>query len=90
LEKKKQIWQEKQAEFLNNLIKQKKVKKVWEAVRNILKKKDIVQKIGLNILVNYCNLLFGLYPSSQCSSTTVFQGRVLPLSLNETYSVRSG
>jgi hypothetical protein len=56
LEKKKQIWQEKQAEFLNNLIKQKEVKKVWEAVKNILKKKDYLPTVSpenwLNILVN--------------------------------------
>jgi hypothetical protein len=38
LVKKKKSWQEKQSEFLNNLIKQKEVKKIWEAVRNILKK----------------------------------------------------
>jgi hypothetical protein len=43
-----------------------------------------------NFTLNYCDLLFGLYPSSLCFATTTFQGMVLPSSSGETYSVGSG
>jgi hypothetical protein len=44
----------------------------------------------LTMVLCYCDLLFGLYPSSLCFATTTFQGMVLPLLSGETYSVGSG
>jgi hypothetical protein len=39
------------------------------------------------MVLYYCDLLFGLHPSSLCFVTTAFQGMVLPSSSGETYSV---
>jgi hypothetical protein len=41
------------------------------------------------MVLYYCDLLFGLYPSSLCFATTTFQGMVLPSSSGEIYSVGS-
>jgi hypothetical protein len=59
LEKKKKSWQEKQSEFLNNLIKQKEVKKIWGAVRNILKKNYYLPTVTPeNWIKHFSNLFF--------------------------------
>jgi hypothetical protein len=42
------------------------------------------------MVLYYCDLLFGLYPSSLCFATTTFPAMVLPSSSGETYSVGSG
>jgi hypothetical protein len=37
--KKRQRWQDKNSEFKNDLIKQKDVRRIWEAVRSTVKKR---------------------------------------------------
>jgi gentisate 1,2-dioxygenase len=37
---KRNIWQEKEAERINKLLKQKEVKKLWEAIGKMVKKTD--------------------------------------------------
>jgi hypothetical protein len=39
LEVKRQRWQDKNSEFKNDLIKQKDVRRIWEAVRSTVKKR---------------------------------------------------
>jgi hypothetical protein len=59
LEKKEEIMAGKESEFLNNLIKQKEVKKIWEAVRSILRKKDYLPAITpKNWFKHFSNLFF--------------------------------
>jgi hypothetical protein len=58
LEKRKKSWQEKQSEFLNNLIKQKEIKKIWEAVRNILKKNDYLHTVAPEKWIKHFSELF--------------------------------
>jgi hypothetical protein len=57
LEKKKKSWQEKQSEFLNNLIKHK-FQKIWEAVRNILKKNDYLPTVTPEKRIKHFSDLF--------------------------------
>jgi hypothetical protein len=40
LETKRKRLQDKKSEFINDLIKQKDVKRIWEAVRSIVRKRD--------------------------------------------------
>jgi hypothetical protein len=35
VERKRCIWHEKEAEYINKLVKEKEIKKIWEAIRNI-------------------------------------------------------
>jgi ribosome biogenesis GTPase A len=58
LEKKEEIMAGKESEFLNNLIKQKEVKKIWEAVRNILNKKDYLPTVTPENWIKHFSNLF--------------------------------
>jgi hypothetical protein len=58
LEKKGKSWRENQSEFLNNLIKQKEVHKIWEAVRNIVKKKDYLLTVTAENWIKHFSNLF--------------------------------
>jgi hypothetical protein len=58
--KKEKSWQEKQSEFISNLIKQKEVKKIWEAVRNILKKKDYLPTVTPEKWIKHFSNLFSI------------------------------
>jgi hypothetical protein len=39
------VWQAKEAERRNTVVRQKNVKKVWEEIKNTVKKREFVNKV---------------------------------------------
>jgi hypothetical protein len=53
LEHKRKVWQAKEVECINTVVRQKNIKKVWEEIRNIVIKREFVSKVnGQNILTS--------------------------------------
>jgi hypothetical protein len=40
------VWQAKEVERINTVVRQKNIKKVWEEIRNIVKKREFVNKVN--------------------------------------------
>jgi hypothetical protein len=60
-ENKRYIWQVRVVEYTNKLITQKEVKKVWEAVRNIMRKKEPLISVKPHEWVSYIQELFSIH-----------------------------
>jgi hypothetical protein len=60
VEKKSCIWQEKEAECINKLVREKEMKKIWEAIRNITRKKETTVFVEPREWISYFQELFSI------------------------------
>jgi hypothetical protein len=60
VEKKRCRWQEKEAEYINKLVKGKEIKKIWEAIRTITGKKETSVFVEPREWISYFQELFGV------------------------------
>jgi Txe/YoeB family toxin of Txe-Axe toxin-antitoxin module len=58
VEKKKATWQMKKAEHIDTLVWHKVVKKIWEAIRNIVKKSNFKNDVKPCNWVKYCDEVY--------------------------------
>jgi YesN/AraC family two-component response regulator len=58
LEHKRKAWQAKEVERINTVVRQKNIKKVWEEIRNIVKKREFVNKVKPDEWVKHSGELF--------------------------------
>jgi hypothetical protein len=60
VEKKRCTWQDKEAEYINKLVREKDIEKVWEAIRNITRKKETTVSVKPRKWVRYFQELFSI------------------------------
>jgi hypothetical protein len=58
LERKRKVWQAKDVERVNTVVRQKHMKNVWEEITNIVKKREFVNKVKPDEWVKHFDELF--------------------------------